>query len=136
MTLLLLQYLYSFRKFDRSRWSETNICRCWRRLNINPDLIEKAITKKLKRSCQFIDWKTLLYGQNLKIAKKHKLIVIEDAAQGMGAYFKKKHTGMFGKISAFSAHPLKNLNALGDGGFVITSDKKFYDKINYTVIMD
>ena len=36
---------------------------------------------------------------------------------------------MFGKISAFSAHPLKNLNALGDGGFDITSDKKFYDKI-------
>ena len=58
----------------------------------------------------------------LKIAKKYKLIVIEDAAQAMGAYFK-KHAGTFGDISAFSAHPLKNLNALGDGGFVITNKK-------------
>ena len=42
---------------------------------------------------------------------------------------KKKHAGTFGKIAAFSTHPLKNLNALGDGGFVITNEKKLYDKI-------
>ena len=65
----------------------------------------------------------------IKIAKKYKLIVIEDAAQAMGAYFKKKHAGSFGDISAFSAHPLKNLNALGDGGFVTTNNKNLYDKI-------
>ena len=65
----------------------------------------------------------------LKIAKKHNLIVIEDAAQSMGAYYKKKHAGTFGKISAFSTHPLKNLNSLGDGGFIITNEKKLYDKI-------
>ena len=41
----------------------------------------------------------------------------------------KKHAGTFGKISAFSTHPLKNLNALGDGGFVITNEKRLYDKI-------
>ncbi len=99
-------------------------------LNINPDLIEKAITKKTK-AIMPVHWtgRPCCMDKILKIAKKHKLLVIEDAAQGMGAYFNKKHTGMFGKISAFSAHPLKNLNALGDGGFIITSDKKFYDKI-------
>ena len=40
-----------------------------------------------------------------------------------------KHAGTFGNISAFSTHPLKNLNALGDGGFIITDNKKYYDKI-------
>ena len=39
------------------------------------------------------------------------------------------YAGTFGKISAFSTHPLKNLNALGDGGFVITNNKKLYEKI-------
>ena len=65
----------------------------------------------------------------LKIAKKYNLIVVEDAAQSMGAYYKRRHAGTFGKISAFSTHPLKNLNSLGDGGFIITNEKKLYDKI-------
>jgi dTDP-4-amino-4,6-dideoxygalactose transaminase len=65
----------------------------------------------------------------IKIAKKYKLKIIEDAAQATGAYYKGRHAGTFGKISAFSTHPLKNLNALGDGGFIITNEKKLYDKI-------
>jgi len=99
-------------------------------LNINPDLIEKAITKKTKAILP-VHWTGRMANMEkiLKIAKKYKLIVIEDAAQAMGAYFKKKHAGSFGDISAFSAHPLKNLNALGDGGFVVTNNKNLYDKI-------
>ena len=99
-------------------------------LNINPDLIEKAITKKTKAILP-IHWTGRLCNMEkiLKIAKKYNLTVIEDAAQAMGAYYKKKHAGTFGKISAFSTHPLKNLNALGDGGFIITNQKKYYDKI-------
>ena len=62
-----------------------------------------------------------------RIAKKYNLIVIEDAAQAMGAYYK-KHAGTFGKISAFSAHLFKNLNAVGDAGFV-TKRKKLFEKI-------
>ena len=46
----------------------------------------------------------------------------------MGSYYK-KHAGTFGDISAFSTHPLKNLNALGDGGFIITNNKRYYEKI-------
>jgi dTDP-4-amino-4,6-dideoxygalactose transaminase len=58
----------------------------------------------------------------IKIAEKHNLSIIEDAAQTMGAYYNGRHGGTFGKVAAFSAHPLKNLNALGDGGFLVTSD--------------
>ena len=99
-------------------------------LNINPNLIEKKITKKTKAIIP-VHW-----GGNLcdvekikKIALRNKLILIEDAAQAMGASIKNKHAGTFGHISCFSTHPLKNLNALGDGGFLITNSKKYYNYI-------
>lgn len=99
-------------------------------LNINPKLIENAITKKTKAIIP-VHWtgRVCQMDEIMKIANKYGLIVIEDAAQATGAYYKKKHAGTFGKISAFSTHPLKNLNALGDGGFVITNEKRLYDKI-------
>ena len=72
----------------------------------------------------------IYYNDELdKLKQKMGFSIIEDAAQSMGAYYKKKHAGTFGKISAFSTHPLKNLNSLGDGGFIITNEKKLYDKI-------
>ena len=99
-------------------------------LNINPDLIESVISKKTK-AIMPVHWtgRVCKMDKILKIAKKYNLIVIEDAAQSMGAYYKRRHAGTFGKISAFSTHPLKNLNSLGDGGFIITNEKKLYDKI-------
>ncbi len=99
-------------------------------LNINPDLIEAAITKKTK-AIMPVHWTGRVCDMDkiIKIARKYKLTIIEDAAQATGAYYKGKHAGTFGKISAFSTHPLKNLNALGDGGFIITNEKKLYDKI-------
>ncbi len=99
-------------------------------LNIDENLIESAITSRTKaimpvhwtgKVCEMIKIK--------KIANKYNLHIIEDAAQGMGSYYMKKHAGTFGTISAFSAHPLKNLNALGDAGFIITNNKKIYSKI-------
>src|SRR5262249_19722475 len=65
----------------------------------------------------------------MEIARRHKLFVIEDAAQSMGAYYKGQHGGTFGDIGTFSAHPLKNLNALGDGGFLVTNDESIAKKI-------
>ena len=99
-------------------------------LNINPDLIEAAITRKTK-AIMPVHWtgRVCEMDKIVKIAKRYKLKIIEDAAQATGAYYKGKHAGTFGKISAFSTHPLKNLNALGDGGFIITNEKKLYDKI-------
>ena len=94
-------------------------------LNINPDLIESAITKNTK-AIMPVHWtgRVCKMDKIIKIAKKYNLKIIEDAAQATGAYYKGKHAGTFGKISAFSTHPLKNLNALGDGGFIITNEKK------------
>ena len=65
----------------------------------------------------------------ISIATKYKLKIIEDAAQAIGGYYKNKHAGTFGVVGAFSAHPLKILNAIGDGGYIITNDKKIYEKI-------
>ena len=65
----------------------------------------------------------------LKKLQKNNLLIIEDAAQGMGSYYKGKHAGNFSKVAAFSAHPLKNLNGIGDSGFITTNDKKIYEKI-------
>jgi dTDP-4-amino-4,6-dideoxygalactose transaminase len=64
----------------------------------------------------------------LDIAQRRKLAVIEDAAQAMGAYYRGKHGGTFGNVGAISAHPLKNLNALGDGGFLLTEDDEIARK--------
>mgnify|MGYP006093675891 CR=1 FL=1 len=99
-------------------------------LNMNADLIEKKITNKTK-AIMPVHWTGRMCNmQKIKmISKKYGIDIIEDAAQGMGSYYKKKHAGTFSKVAAFSCHPLKNLNALGDSGFVITDDQSIYQKI-------
>lgn len=99
-------------------------------LNINTDLIEKKITKKTK-AIMPVHWTGRICNMEAinKIAKKYKLLVIEDSAQGMGSYYKNKHAGTFGDAAGFSCHPLKNLNALGDAGYLITNNKRIYDKV-------
>ena len=99
-------------------------------LNINPDLIRQKITKKTK-AIMPVHWTGRICNMKkiLSIAKKANIDVLEDAAQAMGSYYMKKHAGTFGKVSAFSTHPLKNLNSVGDGGFIITDNKRIHDKI-------
>ncbi|CAN5884700.1 DegT/DnrJ/EryC1/StrS family aminotransferase [soil metagenome] len=91
--------------------------------NIDPEKIAKAITPRTKaimpvhltgRICQM--------DEILEIASRHNLVVIEDAAQSIGSMYKGRLSGSLGHFACFSAHPLKNLNALGDGGFVTTND--------------
>jgi len=65
----------------------------------------------------------------LKIAKKHRLKVIEDCAQSVGATYGKKKTGSWGDFGAFSFYPTKNLGALGDAGAITTNQKALADKI-------
>ena len=91
--------------------------------NINPELIEAAITHKTK-----VIMPVHLYGQIcemdeiMKIAKKHNLYVIEDNAQSQGAFYKGKISGSWGHCNGTSFYPGKNLGALGDGGAITTND--------------
>ncbi len=90
--------------------------------NINPALIESAITKKTKAIMP-----VHLYGQAcdmdpiMKVAQKHGLKVVEDCAQAHGAMYKGQKVGTFGDAAGFSFYPGKNLGALGDAGAVVTN---------------
>ncbi|MEJ2492866.1 MAG: DegT/DnrJ/EryC1/StrS family aminotransferase [Ignavibacteriaceae bacterium] len=94
--------------------------------NIDPSLIEKNITAKTKAIIP-----VHLYGQSadmepiMKLAKKHKLYVIEDGAQAISAQYKDgKIAGTIGDIGCYSFFPSKNLGCFGDGGLVVTNDEK------------
>lgn len=98
--------------------------------NINVSQIQDKITKKTKAIMP-----VHLYGQAadmdsiLRIAKKYKLFVIEDACQAHGALYKGKRVGTFGDFAAFSFYPGKNLGAYGDAGAIITNNKTLAEKV-------
>lgn len=91
--------------------------------NIDPEKIEEKITERTKAIVP-----VHLYGQPadmdpiLRIAQKHGLKVIEDAAQAHGARYKGRIVGTIGDAACFSFYPGKNLGAYGDGGAIVTSD--------------
>lgn len=97
---------------------------------IDTKAVEKAITKKTK-----VLLPVHMYGAPSEIkvlknlAKKHKLFLLEDAAQAHGSEFKGKKLGTFGDLGAFSFYPGKNMGAYGDGGAIVTNNKKLYDKL-------
>jgi len=105
--------------------------------NIDPELVEGLITKKTKAIMpvhifgQMADMEEIIL-----IAKKNKLFVIEDSAQAMGAEYRaslpRKSTakaGTIGDLGCFSFFPSKSLGAMGDGGAVLTNNRKLSDKI-------
>ncbi len=65
----------------------------------------------------------------LKIAKKNNLLVLEDCATALGAKINNKHVGNFGNAGVFSFYPIKHITT-GEGGIIISNDKKIIDKIN------
>lgn len=92
--------------------------------NIDPEAIERAITPRTKAIMPVhLTGRVCPMDEIMEIAGRHGLVVIEDAAQAIGSLYKGRTSGSIGHFGCFSAHPLKNLNALGDGGFVTTSDK-------------
>lgn len=98
--------------------------------NIDPNLIEKAITKRTKAIMP-----VHLYGQAcemeqiMAIAKANQLYVVEDNAQAQGANYKGTLTGALGIINGTSFYPGKNLGALGDAGAVTTNDQELAEKV-------
>jgi aminotransferase EvaB len=95
--------------------------------NIDPDKIEKKITKKTK-AIVVVHWSGRVCEMNKinKISKKYNIPIIEDSCHAILATYKNRFAGSFGSFGCFSMHPLKNLNIWGDGGFVVCSDKKKY----------
>lgn len=94
--------------------------------NLDPKLVEKAITKRTKAIVP-----VHLYGHPvdldplLKICRKHNLPLVEDACQAHGAKYKGKVVGTFGQISCFSFYPGKNLGAYGEGGALVTNNAAY-----------
>ena len=76
-----------------------------------------------------------LYGQMadmdpvMDLAEKHKLVVIEDAAQAIGAEYKGRRAGSIGHYGCFSFFPSKNLGAIGDAGMIVTNDAQRAEKL-------
>jgi dTDP-4-amino-4,6-dideoxygalactose transaminase len=93
--------------------------------NLDPALIEKAITKKTKAIMP-----VHLFGQCadmdpiMEVAGKHGLPVVEDACQAHGAEYKGRQAGSIGVAAAFSFYPGKNLGAMGEAGGITTNDAK------------
>ncbi len=98
--------------------------------NINPNLIEKSITKKTK-AILVVHWAGRICEMEKinKIAKKYNLFVVEDACHAALAKKDDFFAGNFGHVGCFSLHPLKNLNVWGDGGMIVTKSKKINDKL-------
>jgi len=98
--------------------------------NIDPLKIEKVITKKTKAIMPVhLCGKMSQMDKIMKIAKKYNLKVVEDAAQSVASKYKNQAAGSIGHVGCFSAHPLKNLGGMGDGGYITTNDFKIFKKI-------
>jgi dTDP-4-amino-4,6-dideoxygalactose transaminase len=93
---------------------------------MDPARVEAAITPRTRAIIP-----VHLYGQPadmdliLEIAKRHGLVVIEDAAQAHGAEYKGRRAGSMGDLGCFSFYPGKNLGAYGEGGMVVTDDPEY-----------
>jgi dTDP-4-amino-4,6-dideoxygalactose transaminase len=101
-----------------------------RSFNMDPRWIEAAITPRTKAILP-----VHLYGQPadmdpiLDIARRHRLVVIEDAAQAHGARYRGRPVGTIGDLGCFSFYPTKNLGAYGEGGAVTTNNPDYAKKI-------
>ncbi|ADU95588.1 UDP-4-amino-4,6-dideoxy-N-acetyl-beta-L-altrosamine transaminase [Geobacillus sp. Y412MC52] len=97
--------------------------------NIDPSLIEKAITPRTKAIIA-VDFA----GQPAdldpirEIAKKYGLVFIEDAAHSLGACYKGKKVGSLADMTMFSFHPVKTITT-GEGGMIVTDDEEYYHKL-------
>ena len=99
--------------------------------NIDPDLIEKKITKKTKAILP-VHWggKICDMKKISQISKKYSIPIVEDACHAILSRRFGKFAGNFGDMGCFSLHPLKNLNAWGDGGFIAIKNFKDFKKLS------
>jgi dTDP-4-amino-4,6-dideoxygalactose transaminase len=98
--------------------------------NLRSDLVESAVTSKTRAIVP-----VHLYGhpaemdELCEIARRHDLLVIEDAAQAHGAEYKGHRAGAIGDLACFSFYPAKNLGAYGDAGMVTGKDPELINRV-------
>ena len=101
-----------------------------RTFNIDPGKIEEKITERTKAILP-----VHLFGHPanmdpiLEIARRHDLLVIEDAALAVGAEYKRRKVGAIGDVGCFSLAPTKILGAYGDAGIIVTNQREITDRI-------
>lgn len=97
---------------------------------MNVDLVENKITKKTKAiiPVHFTGYMTNM-PKLLKISKKYKIPIVEDACQSILAEINGKKAGTWSSMGAFSLHPLKNINVWSDGGVIVTNSLSYYKKL-------
>ena len=99
-------------------------------MNMDVEQVERVITPKTKVIVPvYLNGRMCDMGRLMEIANEHDLLVIEDAAQALGATFDGKKAGSFGLTGCFSFYPAKMLGAAGDGGIVVTNDEEIAEKI-------
>ena len=98
--------------------------------NLRADQIEARVTEKTK-AIMVVHLYGLMADMDpiMEIAKRHNLIVIEDAAQAIGSEYKGRRAGSIGDYGCFSFFPSKNLGGAGDGGMVVTQDAARAEKL-------
>jgi dTDP-4-amino-4,6-dideoxygalactose transaminase len=97
---------------------------------IDPEAIEAAITPRtVGISPTHLNGRTCAMDKIMKIAETNNLVVVEDAAQGLGSKFGGQMAGSFGSAASFSFYPAKILGSMGDGGAITTSSGELYEKM-------
>jgi len=97
---------------------------------LDPSNIEERITNKTKAIMPVqLNGRTCEMDKIQKIADENNLLIIEDAAQGLGSLYKNKMAGTFGLAGTYSFYPAKVLGCFGDGGAVVTDDDNIYQKV-------
>ena len=99
-------------------------------MNMDIEQVAKAITPKTKVIVPvYLNGRMCDMRRLMAIANEHDLLIIEDAAQALGATFDGKGAGFFGLTGCFSFYPAKMLGAAGDGGIAVTNDEEIAEKI-------
>jgi dTDP-4-amino-4,6-dideoxygalactose transaminase len=98
---------------------------------MDPGLIEAAITPKT-RAILPVHLHGLMADMDpiMEIARRHNLVVIEDAAQAHGAEYKERRAGSIGDLGCFSFYPGKNLGAYGEGGAVVSNNPELAKRVS------
>jgi dTDP-4-amino-4,6-dideoxygalactose transaminase len=99
-------------------------------MNLDPAKVAAAITARTKAIMPVhLTGRVADMDGLLALARQHDLIVIEDAAQAVGASQRGRRAGAFGRAAGFSLHPLKNLHVMGDGGIITTDDESLFRRL-------